>query len=598
MSSKSLSAVLEKRIQRLCLSDFPCGSGSWRETKDGPERAETESRDALLDLLDCPRSPWWLDDYSWSPQAKELRRLAVIHPERLTAKFIYSFFTSFCIVNKNVSVIDGGLLKFRKLEKLDLSCNVISEIPAESLPSTLKILELRANCLSSLCSLTERPPPQLQYLGLSSNRLGSHKDISCLTGRYWPQLVTLELNDCEFEDQQALLNALSSLPSLKMLMLKGNPFTLAPSYPGLAVDCLPQLACLDTLWLFPKERSRFRGLASVRDVTMDVASVTVSLGRLRGIPDVLTSEMKTTSPVAPVSYKYFITYQFLCSSASDKTKLNSESQPDTTSTAHVPEADADQQQTNQEQSKPDTGAFTLHDETYTGFQHLSQHSTARMMWSKEMDFNDKQTYTVSSLGQLKKFLNEGLDLRLEEEKVLSCPAAFKKEGKPSRPEKEKKTKEEIPAKSTSTKDKISKSAPELVQDPPISAILGSAHVPLHSMVQGSQKVNVLCDFGLLQKDLGMEIMEKKKEDEESKQTGGSGAKKSTATSKGKGNEDADVQSEPSTPARQEPVTVELCVELKRWQTASDMLQPSLQLTATPKFKKKVLKLVKRQTETK
>lgn len=48
-----------------------------------------------------------------------------------------------------------------------------------------KILELRANRLSALNSLTSRLPPRLQYLGLGSNYLGSHDDVCHLTGRHW-----------------------------------------------------------------------------------------------------------------------------------------------------------------------------------------------------------------------------------------------------------------------------------------------------------------------------------------------------------------------------------------------------------------------------
>lgn len=78
-----------------------------------------------------------------------------------------------------------------------------------------------------------------------------------------PQLVCLDLSDCGFQDQQALLNGLSTLPCLRTLLLEGNPFTLASSYPGLTVDSLPQLSCLDTSWISPEERHRFRGLAKM-----------------------------------------------------------------------------------------------------------------------------------------------------------------------------------------------------------------------------------------------------------------------------------------------------------------------------------------------
>lgn len=68
--------------------------------------------------------------------------------------------------------------------------------------SLLQILEVRANLLSSLHTLTAHPPPpRLQYLGLGSNALGSHTDAARLTGRHWlvcahtgSQLVFKEVN--------------------------------------------------------------------------------------------------------------------------------------------------------------------------------------------------------------------------------------------------------------------------------------------------------------------------------------------------------------------------------------------------------------------
>ncbi|XP_037832888.1 leucine-rich repeat-containing protein 43-like [Kryptolebias marmoratus] len=317
MSSKTLSAVLEKQIRHLCLTDFPCGNGTWRSTEDSAEGAGTESRDVLLDLLSCPRSPWRRRDEQWSPDASALRRLGVLEPQQLNANFIYNYFTTLRILGKDVSVIDEGLLRFSRLEELVLSANVISEIPAENLPSTLKVLDLRANRLSSLNGLTKRPPPHLQYLGLSSNSLGSHKDILHLTGRHWPQLVCLDLSDCEFLDQRALLGALSTLSCLKTLLLEGNPFTLAPSYPGFTVDSLPQLACLDTSWISAEERHCFRGLASMSDLIVDVASVTVNLSRLRGIPDHSMGVNKKAPDFPLITYSYFITYQFLSHSTPD-----------------------------------------------------------------------------------------------------------------------------------------------------------------------------------------------------------------------------------------------------------------------------------------
>lgn len=55
-----------------------------------------------------------------------------------------------------------------------------------------------------------------------------------------------------------------------------------------------------------------------------------------------------------------------------------------------------------------------------------------------------------------------------------------------------------------SKDKKKKSVPELVQDAPIRRIIGSVHIPLQSLVKGSQKVNILCDFGALHKESEVE----------------------------------------------------------------------------------------------
>ncbi|XP_041792380.1 leucine-rich repeat-containing protein 43-like [Chelmon rostratus] len=603
MSSNTLSVVLEKEIRRLCLNDFPCGYGSWRKTKNSTEEAETEATDALLDLLSCPHSPWMCDE-SWSPQAPALRQLAVLTPERLQTDFIHSYFTAIRIVDRGVSVIDDGLLKFSKLQELVLSANMISEIPAENLPSSLTILELRANRLSTLSSLTSHPPPRLHYLSLGSNILGSHEDISHLTGRHWPQLVCLDLSDCEFQDQQALLNALCTLPCLKSLVLEGNPFTLASCYPGFTVDSLPQLSFLDASWISPEDRRRFKGLAKISDLIVDRASATVSVGRMKGIPDPMMSVDENTPEFPVVTYGYFITYEFVCHQTTVSLKLDSESKFDAAATAHETQdsrSDTDlhsKKNREEETSKRDTQNLTVYtEETCHDIAHVSRHSTSKLTWSECMDFSDTQTHIVRDLGGLKRFLNKGLHLRIEEEKVLSWPAVSEDATmtKPSRTVKEKKGRKgkESPIKSGSTKDKSNnkkkKSVPELIQDTPIRRIIGSVHVPLQNLVKRGQKVDVLCDLGALhteseveatqtlEKDLGKKVKEDKKEEKESKPRGGSSTRqKNTEASKGKGKgrkECAmDVLTQSSVSVQLEPVTVELSVELEKWQSASEAHQ--------------------------
>ncbi|XP_061586218.1 leucine-rich repeat-containing protein 43-like [Cololabis saira] len=457
MASKTLSAVLEKKIRRLDLNSFPCGNGPWRKTKDsdGPEK---ESVDDLLRLLNCPPRP---DSESWSRQASALRELAVRTPQRLNQRFIYTYFTTLHIVDEDVSVIDDGLLKFSKLEELVLSANYILEIPWNNLPRTLKILELRANRLSSLDSLSNGSPPQLQYLSLASNSLGSNRDAFHLTGIHWPLLVCLDISDCEFQDLQALLEALSTLSRLKTVVLEGNPFTLSPAYPGLTVDSLPQLDYLDCSWISRDERHRFRGLADMRDLIVDTASVTVTVGKVRGIPDPLMSVNEKATVVS-----YSITYDF----------LTHDSKVDTASMAHGTEPSP-------------LSSDLLPNENF------SQYTTSKRNWSDIMDFCYTQTFVLNSLSNLKKFFNWGLYVRLEEEKVL-VPAS-------SEVTKSKKKKDGTGKKSQvkpdEPKDKHKKKepVPEAVEEVSIRRVLGSARVPLQSLIKGGQKVQVLCNLDLL-----------------------------------------------------------------------------------------------------
>ncbi|KAM7019141.1 leucine-rich repeat-containing protein 43-like [Tautogolabrus adspersus] len=567
MSSNTLSAVLKKLIHRLCLDDFPCGYGSWRATNT--KVAETEETDVLLDMLSCCQSPW-RGDASWSPQASALREMAVLTPERLRTDSVYRYFTTLRIVDKKVSIIDDGLLRFSKLEELVLSANKISQIPAENLPSTLKILELCANEVSALNGLTSRPPPHLLYLGLGSNRLGSHEDASHLTGRHWPQLVCLGLSDCEFQDQRALLTALSTLPCLRTLVLEGNPFTLASCYPGFTVDSLPQLSCLDALWISSEERRRYRGLTDMRDLIEERASAIVIVGRMRGIPDPMMSVDENAPEFPIITYSYYISYDSF--SHQSAVTLTSHSEPTfvKASAANVTE------NISSEKDAHDPMVHT--EETCCDMAHVSRHSTSKLPWAECVDFSDTQTHAVGDLSRFKRFLKQGLHVRIEEEKVLSwlaasedVPAAKANPGvKEKKGGKGKETPNKAGSNKDKSKDKKKKSAQELVQDAPVTRVLASVHVPLQNLLKTGQTIDVLCEFGVLHtesEDLGKKTKEDKNKDEkETKQRGGSSTRpKNSAASKGKGKG----RKESETDDQQEPVTVELRVELDKWQSASE-----------------------------
>nr|XP_061800665.1 leucine-rich repeat-containing protein 43-like [Nerophis lumbriciformis] len=574
MSSMALSVVLDKHIRRLCLDQFPCGTGSWRKGGISSDTETlTEDTDTLLDLLSCPHSPWHHDE-PWSPQAAALQRVAVVEPERLDTDFVCSYFRKLRIVDKDVSVIDKYLLKFCNLQELVLSANRICEISAENLPRTLKVLELRANQLCALGRLAISPPPRLQYLGLAANYLGSRRDVAHLTGRQWPELVCLDLSECDFGEQRPLLKALGTLPCLRTLVLEGNPFTLAPSYPGFAVDALPRLCYLDAAWIAPEERHRYRGMARMRHLLVDWASTTVRVGRMQGVPDPSLDAVPDAPEFPVVSYSYFVSYMFFSHHTTAYREVAAGA------TVRGQDLAAEQTQTPSKKSDKETlvsivaeGSKDL--SSSIGFVE-SRHRTSSQSWSDCVDFGDTLTFVVRDLSSFKKFLHRGLRLFIEQEKTLSWPAEASDDvvGQGTVDKKGKQAK---------AKDKRKKAAVELVAEPPTATVMASAHVSLRGLLDGHEKVDILCDFGSLRKDPPGEdgsrssenvIADNKSKDESKKKGAGPGGaragnrKPSTAkgSRKGRGSEERDGD----TPTQTETATVELSVELKKWRHASEV----------------------------
>ncbi|CAL8248567.1 unnamed protein product [Merluccius merluccius] len=302
----TLSSVLERLLQSLCLNDFPCGS------------EHREDRQALVDLITCPRSPW-RQQCSWSPEAELLREAAVRTPESLHSHTNHTVFRTLRVVDRGVCVIDDGLLKFSNLETLVLSANKICDISAGHLPASLKVLELHANLLRGLTSLIQQNLPRLQHLGVGSNPLGSHDDAHHLTGNFWPRLVSLDLSWCEFQDQRVLAQALATLACLRTLSLEGNPLTLVPSYPGFMIDSLQPLLNLDAQQIAPDQRHGFKGLSQeLRDVViLEQAVATVRIQRVRGLPEPQLDPDPSPPEFPMVEYSYRVTYDFLQQSPPD-----------------------------------------------------------------------------------------------------------------------------------------------------------------------------------------------------------------------------------------------------------------------------------------
>ncbi|ELK26323.1 Leucine-rich repeat-containing protein 43 [Myotis davidii] len=442
---------------------------TWRELVPREEEAGGPSEETVEDLLDLvcsPQSPWALLEGS-SAEDLFLRQLAIRKPQMLKEDFLYSYFRSLQVVDKEVSLVDKDLLKFPKLEELVLSANQIKEIDAFNLPPTLKVLELYGNIITSMKCLCAHPPPGLQHLGLGHNKLLGPLQSMYITSQHWPNLVSLDLGFNDLTDLQGMVASLSTLQRLRLLILQGNPLALVPYYRGFTVDSLAQLCVLDDITVSSSEKHQFQGLRYKADVLAREAQFVVTIGNIRGVLDssVLDPEPGPQGPF--ITYSYYVTYDFV----EDEEGEGSE---------------------------------------YGGVLAEMQH-------------------TIRDLVPLKAFLLAGTTVTIVEEKILSWPVVpppvdsfsptkgkgekEKGEKEKEKKEKEEKEKEEKDKKGKDGKDKATKGekekkeqkgtkkkrgiSKEFRQDPPILRVLGSGLVVLEPLLAGDPLVSTLCMFGVI-----------------------------------------------------------------------------------------------------
>ncbi|XP_042297814.1 LOW QUALITY PROTEIN: leucine-rich repeat-containing protein 43 [Sceloporus undulatus] len=626
MEGLSVSAAFREHLRRLCLNRFPCGIGSWNRSRFPPRKGKTfgshayilikqpfrgglpppeeETAETLTEFLRSPGSLWVLPP-KCNAADQQLRELAVQFPQIIQDSFIFSYFRSLRIVNKKVTEIDAGLLKFPNLEELVLSTNEISKINSANLPRTLKVLELCGNKMSSLKDLCINSPPGLQHLGLGHNRQLSSPEERYITAKGWPSLVSLDLSYNNFTNLLNLLSKLSNLEKLRILILQGNPLALLPGYRGFTIDSLPKLCILDDVIITPDERHNFLGLATEPEILRRSAKMIVSIGKIRGVPYPIGPEELKSGPESPViTYNYYVTYEFAkgekrqketvkvaLSHRSQLTPLNLKSLP-------VIEEDDGQGPSSQEvpvKLPPETGTI---------------HSTPRKPWAETIDCEYKKEHITRDLVTLKAFLLAGTTVAIMEEKIVSWPIIVPpdesqtKKGKgktekgkvekgkaekekPEKGEKGKKGKgkeEKGKAKDAGkggNKKKKKSPSPDLQSDPPILKTLGSGHVKLESLVAGESQVNVVCNFGVLITDSTMrpppvkEKVSKKgpKKDKKSKTgTETAGAPKTPPPAKGKGKKKDSPEGDRRTLLNQPvPLSVEFQMQHMKWTSTSQVL---------------------------
>ncbi|XP_052800482.1 leucine-rich repeat-containing protein 43-like isoform X7 [Mya arenaria] len=526
--------AFQTQLKTLCLKEFPCGPGKWREstTKAAKPKkksvskiesqfsvtlkdfgAQHEKTETLQEYVGSARSPWSLD-YSWSQEAKKLRELAVKSPWLIDDSFVFNYFKTLRIVNKNVTEIDANLLRFHNLEELTVSCNLISSINANNLPANLKVLEVCANEVSDLSSLCEKPP-RLIHLGLGYNRISVIGDY--LTGLYWPELLSLDLSNNNLSDLLDIVQKLGSLPKLRNLILQGNPLALIPGYRGYTVDSLRKLNVLDDIMISADERHYFKGLARRREHILDEAKLLFSVSYIKGIPmpdEIKSPEDQPEFPV--VERKYFVQFMFLADTSvrpepdqtagedeladiaelsalqSDRTVPTSEREqmdavepveknvyfteaPDILHTidhAAVREPTPELQEKQKAEGDEEEQASTIK---------LSAVDSVKLPWSEEVECNWMSAVVRDDLIALRDFLKQGMQVSVLEELTLAYPIipeetaevaqVPKSGGKDGKDKGDKKKKKGEPEQ-------------ELKRNPPTYTTLASWHVPLAEFLEG------------------------------------------------------------------------------------------------------------------
>ncbi|CAH2265283.1 jg19800 [Pararge aegeria aegeria] len=180
-----------------------------------------------------------------------LVKRAVQHDDREVLKKEFKMVTVLRVNDSEMTELDAGLKSYHKLSTLNLCGNFISDVEATVLPDGLKMLELKANRISYV-SFAEHLPRNLIYLGLSRNLL--NKDFASDLAKLPYNISVLDLSDNDICDLEAVLTALSTLPSLVALYLAGNPCSVSTAYARTTLMRLSRLQWLDSREVLPTDR--------------------------------------------------------------------------------------------------------------------------------------------------------------------------------------------------------------------------------------------------------------------------------------------------------------------------------------------------------
>ncbi|BFZ18537.1 hypothetical protein BsWGS_21575 [Bradybaena similaris] len=543
--------AIQKTIKALGLRHFPCGIGSWHKidlSKKRHQRYGSQVKDKygnlqstdivetdkvnteqLAELITCLHSPWCMD-YSWSREAHSLRETAIKSPWLINPDFVYSYFRTLNMNDKAVMEIDEGLLRFKNLEELTLSANYITAVNSSYLPASLKVLELCANDIDDITDLCKRPPALL-HLGLGRNRI-SHLG-SCISGTFWPELVSLDLSYNDLCGLTDIVNTFSKLPKLRNLTLQGNPMSLVAGYRGYVIDFLRNLTVLDDRQISVDEKYNFHGLSALEGLVCDEAKVQLGVVSLKGLlcpPEIMHPESKPEYPV--IQRSYFVQFMLpvvqkepgeeielqsvltnrtsanelaVVSELDDNSQRFSAVQGQSEDVEQIdPEKDAVDKNPSMEKTEPvvdvlgktsaDVVSERLEVEEKPQIK-VGPINSSSFPWDYDIHFGWTRDITLSDMLILRDFFKTGMDVHVMEETVEFYPPTIgltRKLNSKEKDQKEKKKhkepekheKQEKPEKSKERGKKKEDSTEELLKCPPTLKNIASFHVPLDGFLNG------------------------------------------------------------------------------------------------------------------
>lgn len=176
----------------------------------------------LIDLIRDEKSPWH-KQFEWSSNCDSIREAYIKSRRSLKMSSIEKHFTNLRFNDQRIEKIDSGIKKFTNLTELILTCNRLRHIDLDSLPSSLKILDVGGNYLSTIgATVGNREAPKLEHLGLAFNWLRGFSSAEL----FGSTLVSLDLSHNQIRDLGAVRDQLVTLRMLKNLVLYGNPINV------------------------------------------------------------------------------------------------------------------------------------------------------------------------------------------------------------------------------------------------------------------------------------------------------------------------------------------------------------------------------------